>query len=568
MTRCAYVEARLRALADGELDGGEHSRVLAHLEGCAQCRASYARVQSVASLVQEQEPEEVPAHFSASLQVRLARHRQERAKALKRRAAFTPPWQWGRRWRVAGGLTTAAMLASACLLVLLQGPGAAEVARRAELSWSQIRNYGGVFVSQGVYRGQQRTFTQSQFFRRAGQFGEFRLETGQDYPLVTYVDADRVVHYLPGGDWQGKGPLVIIRPRGKSQDALPFPFGVTWNNGGNISLDQLIRQLSQNQDAELAGTEMVGNRECYRLKFAAVPPGGRDLDQYELWIDRDNFLPRRVSWYHDPENHIVTEAKDLQVNYEVLPAGTFEFRIPEGACVVQGDIDPHVLALPFQHRTPEEMRKDPVASASYEAWTRAHTMPFPVFAPDWLPEGYRLIRVRGRAGSWVDAHWMREDDSGNRILKLVEQDASVAPSEELLAGEKVNLGTEERPIVGRMVIGSTPYDHVYLTWRQSGTRCTMFAAGLPPAELKRMAGSMVRAAVPEPPLVGPKAPPHRRVAEGEPSTVPDPPEDTASIDGEPSSMEEPEPGFPQQPSMMPEMSDEDGAAVTPSASSR
>src|ERR1041385_7868893 len=107
MTRCAYCEPRLRALLDGELEPGESRKVLTHLEGCARCRAEHARLQGVLAMLQQHEPEEVPAHFTTELQVRLARHRQERA----RKSRWTPTWLRARPLRWAGGATALAGLA-------------------------------------------------------------------------------------------------------------------------------------------------------------------------------------------------------------------------------------------------------------------------------------------------------------------------------------------------------------------------------------------------------------------------------------------------------------------------
>src|SRR5438105_746395 len=193
MAGCGHVEPRLRALVDGELGTGEQARVLAHLDTCARCRASYARVQAVVSALQEQPLEDVPAHFSASLQVRLARHRAARAEKLQRRKPRLPAWLTApvrARWATAFG----AVLATLALFVAFQQKSAAEVVREAEQSWRRIQNYGCVFESQGVYQGLPRSFEQHQFYRRLASGGaEFMLETRQDYPLTTYVKEDRVI---------------------------------------------------------------------------------------------------------------------------------------------------------------------------------------------------------------------------------------------------------------------------------------------------------------------------------------------------------------------------------------
>lgn len=563
MTRCAYVESRLRALTDGELEPGESRKVLDHLDHCAACRSQHAAMQGLTALLQDQDLEDVPAHFSASLQVRLARHRKEREEKASRpgwlRRFFGVPRPV--RWASAGIVAAAAVV---CVLAFSSRIQASEVARKAGERWSQIRNYGCVFISEGVYQGQPRRFEQSQFYRKPG---EFRLETKQDYRLTTYVYTDRVIHYLPGGDWKGDGPLVIIRPRQAGQDALPFPFGVTWQNGGNVSLDQLVRQLSQNdKDARVVGEESVGGNACYRVAFAAVPPGGTQRDQYELWIDKDSFLPRRVSWYRDEQNHIVTEAQQLQVNYDVVPAGTFDFQIPDDAAVIRGEADPHVLALPVI-KLQGVSYSDPVASAEAEGWSRVRTVPFPIMTPHWMPAGFELVRARRRVGRWLDLHWIRKTAPGSySIIKLAEQDGAQDWSGDLSDAREVNLGTEERPILARAALRTLPYRHVHMSWRQGGTRFIMTAAEVTWDEAIRIARSLQPVSAPAVDTRVARRQPGSEAPAGEPSELPGAAEGSPSLEArqpEPSAAHEygVVPVDQQQPPMMPEVADEDPMAV-------
>lgn len=559
--RCRHVEKNLRALVDGELAPGESRTLLRHMERCAGCRETYRSIQAVASALQAQTFEEVPAHFAAGLQVRLARHRQERAAADAR--SERPGWvarllAWPRPARWAGGLSLGTAVAAAVLLLVLpRGIGAEEVTRRAAASWLRIRNYGCRFVSRGVYQGQPRTFRQTQFFRRPG---EFRLDTAQDYPLTTWVYADRVIHYLRGGDWEGRGPLVIIRPRRQGEDALPFPFGVTWQGDGNVSLDHLIRQLSEHRDARLVGTEVVADRECYRLHFESESAASREPEQYDVWIDTESFLPRRVRWFRDPQNHIVTEAAFLQVNYDVLPADTFVFEAPEGARIIRGDMDPHVLALPVRPARTEAFASAPVESGEREAWRLAGDVPFPVLAPRWLPDGYELVRARRKIGRWVDLHWLRDDDSrAGTVIKLVQQDGSKEVDSLIRSGGAVRIVGRSGAIMGRIVRRSEPYQHLYLSWRQGGTRCTLFASGIEASDALRIAGSLVVATSPPRIVRAGSADVGRGTPSAEPSLIPTetesalaqelparPPDETAPPSGEATPMmpEMPDPSPP------------------------
>lgn len=563
MTPCAYTESRLRGLLDGELEAAEQAKVLAHLDACGPCSDVLARLQAVTTLLSEIEPDEVPDHFTASLQVRLTRHRAARAKSLRR-------WAWLRqfgnlrpRLRWAGGLTTVAVSAVVGVMLLGSGIRASEVARRAEVSWSQVRNYGCRFESRGMYQGQPRVFTQSQFFRKPG---DFRLDTEQDYPLTTYVTRDRIIHYLPGGKWDNVGPLCIIRPRVDDHGALPFPFGVTWQTGGNVSLDQLIRQLNENDDARLVGIENVGNHPCYRVQFTAVPAGGTERDRYDLWVDKSSFIPRRVSWYRDENNHIVTEARDLQVNYDVLPAGTFDFRIPTGARVIHGDVDPHVLAMPFVPPRTAAFDQDPVASAQEEGWRRSTAVPFPVEMPEYLPEGFRLIRVRRKYGRWLDAHWIRKHGEQDQIIKLVQQDARLEHWKPVADAIELNLGTRARPVPAWIVTGEAPYRYAYITWQRGDNRCTLFAAGLSQEEVTRIARSMREVRAPSRPVLNQTAVTRSIRSRGEPSALPTEPITEEYVETRTMPIETTVPDTAaDQPPMMPEMSDEDRGMSAPAA---
>jgi outer membrane lipoprotein-sorting protein len=375
-------------------------------------------------------------------------------------------------------------------LIATQRPlSATEVARRARLSWQQIENYGCVFESRGVYQGQVRSFRQQQFFRRPH---EFRLDTAQDYPLSTFVRADRVIHYLPGGVWEGQGPLVLVRPRTAGSTLVPFPFGSTWQPAENVSLERLITALGGELEVRLLGTGRTDEHPYYRLETRIAGPGGRPPDRYQLWIDRKTFLPFRVSWYRDPRNQIVTEARFLETNLAVLPAGTFEFQVPEGAFVVRGDADPHLLALP-RDAAPGG---DPVGAARGAAARRARGVPFKVFAPQWLPTGFRFVRARRKPGQWIDLHWIRETGPADAvILKLVEERASAAAGMPV-GGEQVNLGDDRHPAIAYYSQQNQPFPCNAITWVHGGGRYTLSGVDLTRSDLCRIAGSMRLASLP------------------------------------------------------------------------
>lgn len=522
---CSDVRLLLRPLLDGELDEVRQRRVLDHLEGCSDCDRMRCDFASLIGALQSLEPEDAPPHFTPALQVRLASHR--RRAASPRRL----------RWVTA----SAAILSVAAAFVLLapRGLNAADVARSARMSWSQVHNYGAEFQSIGRYQGRSRIFRQRQFFRRPG---EFRLDTRQDYPLSTFVYDDRVVQFLPGGSWKGRGPLVIVRPRREGETALPFPFGVTWQLGGNLRLDQIIEQFNENRDARLVGEDRIADRECFHVEFTSAPPGGSQQDRYELWLDKEHFLPRRVSWYRDADNYVQTDAQDLQVNYAVLPDGTFDFKPPAGSCILQGEVDPHAVALPLS----PDSGFGPTDAAERAAWARRKSFAFKPVAPGWVPSGYEFLRVWRRGKRYLDMHWIREDRSGVfQVLKLVQQDLSVHSQRPV--GLPVSLTSQRGRSDASLYERSEPFPHAVLEWVVGRTRCTLYAVGLSRPQLLRLARSVRQIRDPSRTL-----PPERSPLTGEFVLSEPAANQTASI--------EPDGGFVQaaashteEPPMMPDM---------------
>ena len=546
-SQCHSIEPRLRTLVDGELHPGEARMVLAHLEACAPCRHAHARIVAVVQTLQQLPLTEPPAHFTPALHVRLESHRRARARRLRsphgRLAALLTRPPSHLRW--VGGAAAAVGLGIVPALLLPRPLDAAEIARRTGLSWRQVRNYGCVFRSEGRYLGRPRVFRQRQFFRPPG---EFRLDTSQDYRLTTFVASDRVVHYLPGGTWQGNGPLVLMRSRAPRETGLPFPYGLHRGEDTNVSLDSLVRQVTSTSGARLVGRERVGGQDCYRLACVTPGPGSGQPEEHEVWVDCETFLPRRLRWFRNEDNWIVSEATYIQVNYALLPAGTFQFQAPEGATIIRGDVDPHVFALPFDPPRIPEYDTDPAAAAAAEAWRRRHDVPFPVLLPRWLPPHFQLVRVRRQTGRWLDVYWLRRD--GVRtfgVLKLVEQAAGAG----VPTGEPVRVGTGRGAPQGWLVRLETPYRHAALTWQQGRTRFTLSGAGLDSETLVKIAvsfrpGAPLRAA-----RGGPAAPTTPAAQSAEPVPASDPVAESANPP-DPA----PVPVEPEAPPMLPEMPDD------------
>lgn len=538
MRRCAYVQPRLRAHMDGELTPGERLAVDDHLAECGRCREQRETLLRAVVSVRSLPVEEPPDHFGVNLHVRLASLRARKPRGWRAWVSRLRPALPARVPGRLGWAGAAAVVAGLFLATVLmsQKPGFPEISRWAGDSWVRVHDYSCLMVTTGIYQGRSREFKQKTWFARPGLY---RFETEQDYPLVTVVDGTSIRHFIRGGDWQGRGPLLIVRPRTSSGDALPFPFGLTWPASPNLTVDALIRQISTTRDAQVIGTDTVLDHRCYRVRFDDVPPGGRQAERCTVWIAEDTRLPLRVERYRDEENHTVTTAADLDVNDRLQPSDLFDLRPPQGALVIHGDVDPHVFALKPSRAA--DFDSDPVGSARREIAWRAESVPFAAFAPQVVPEGYRLVRVRRSPGRWLDAYWMDDRRSPARVMRLQEQSGEVEDPPEVRGGDEVNLGSESLPVAGRVRQGRLPYPYCYVAWRQKDTLLTLSTAELGLEETLRVARSM-RWVNPDDPrgtqeFVGPPLPERsssaeERVATGEPAGAPraDAPPTTSSCE--------------------------------------
>lgn len=515
MTRCSGVEKRFRAYIDGDLTTQERQRIDAHLAACHACHAHLEKLDGAARLARTLALEEPPPHFSASLQVRLASLRAARR-----------PLPWWRRLPPRASLSSRRLVAAgagAALGVTLlvasllgnQQPGVAEIAERSENTWSQLQNYSCVLVTSGIYRGQPRRFEQKTWFQKPGNY---RFETRLDYPLQTVLDGTSVRYYLPGGSWRGRGPLLIVGPRIAAPDAMPFPFGVTSPAGPNATVDSLLAQLRRTRDAELVGIDRNEElqKDCYVVRFQATPPRGVRPELCTLWIDRESLVPLRIARHRDRDNDTLTEAEDFDLN-TVQPSNTFEIQTAPGTFVVYGDVDPHVFGLlPADERT-ARFDTDPLAATRQEVAERAPRVPFPALVPEYLPAGYRLVRVRCSPERWLESAWI-DDRAGTsgRLIRLSEQSAAAADPVETRGGRTINVGTAALPLPATVREGTAPYAYCYVSWRRGGTLLTLFTAELGLDETLKLARSL-RVAPREvpagpPPFVGPPRPSRPREA--------------------------------------------------------
>jgi outer membrane lipoprotein-sorting protein/peroxiredoxin len=121
--------------------------------------------------------------------------------------------------------------------------------------------------------------------------------------------------------------------------------------------DPLKTLLADLGEPELADAGQIGGRDYYRVKFK-----GAD-GETTLWIDRDNYVLRRVALPTDalrdalsqetPISNVsvVADFKEAQLNGEIDPTA-FEFEVPKDTKVVDFLVPPHMGQL-LNQKTPE-----------------------------------------------------------------------------------------------------------------------------------------------------------------------------------------------------------------------
>jgi len=138
--RCAAVRDDLAELALGTLSGVERSSVLAHVQGCADCRAEVDRLSSAADAILMLAPEIEP---QAGFETRLFERMGVRPQRRRRLSRLTP-----RRLALAGG-TLLGALGLGLGIGLSTGGGALSAVPIAANLTSDHHNRGEVYVAPG-----------------------------------------------------------------------------------------------------------------------------------------------------------------------------------------------------------------------------------------------------------------------------------------------------------------------------------------------------------------------------------------------------------------------------------
>ncbi|MDR7419135.1 MAG: DUF4349 domain-containing protein [Armatimonadota bacterium] len=100
--------AKVSALIDGALEAREAEALVAHLDGCAACRADLARLRATVAILQEVEPVHAPEGFAAAVRGRIEQIGGARRPAREGLRSMMPPVRWS--WKTAAAAAAAAVI--------------------------------------------------------------------------------------------------------------------------------------------------------------------------------------------------------------------------------------------------------------------------------------------------------------------------------------------------------------------------------------------------------------------------------------------------------------------------
>jgi len=154
------------------------------------------------------------------------------------------------------------------------------------------------------------TVTKGTLYLQSSDFVHFGFAPPED--LILHLTVKELISYSPGA---GEGELLKI---GMIRNHDRRFLGL----GQKLSELSDYFQLSVSEDKELPG--------CY---LATLLPSSYNLRKrfkvLYLWIDRDKYLPKQVTWVERSGDTWQLELGNLQVNQQ-LPAAVTGFKVPAG----------------------------------------------------------------------------------------------------------------------------------------------------------------------------------------------------------------------------------------------
>jgi len=177
---------------------------------------------------------------------------------------------------------------------------------------------------------------------------EERYESLNDFQAVfqqaLYMDEADTVGYLASGTLWVKKPVrfrLELEHQTTVSDGRTLWTYVPDNNqvlvdavdttGGSMRPDQLFLTYFQDAEAMLCGTEQVAGFDCYHL--CLEPDEETAVASLQVWVDRDNWLARRLTFTDDGGMITHYRFTEMQIN-PGLADSLFVFQAPDTVEVI------------------------------------------------------------------------------------------------------------------------------------------------------------------------------------------------------------------------------------------
>ncbi|MEA3325194.1 MAG: outer membrane lipoprotein-sorting protein [Euryarchaeota archaeon] len=157
---------------------------------------------------------------------------------------------------------------------------------------------------------------------------------------------------------------------------------------------QIVRDLLDENDISLEGTEDVGGRSTYVIEATPKNESNREfISKTRVWVDRENWMLLGTEMYDADGNPMVkVEYRDITFNTGVLDS-EFIFEVPVGAEVVETSLED----MMSKEMTLDEARAN---------------LTFDLKTPSYLPDGYEFdhAMVIGGEREVVSLQYTNGDD--------------------------------------------------------------------------------------------------------------------------------------------------------------
>lgn len=210
-------------------------------------------------------------------------------------------------------------------------------------------------------------------------------------------------------------------------------------------LQDVIQQVLEVSDVELAGQETVAGRPAYKLILTPKEDAERQVlpgdGAATIWVDEEQWIILKATYEGGALGQGGMEVLDFELN-PGLAEGFFTFQVPEGAEIVEVE------------------KREPIPLTLEEAKEQAG---FPLLVPEYVPQGATLIEVFQADDSII----LRYNHSTVVSFAIVQGTDLASP---LPLGESQGLSVRGQSATA---IADVAGGNTFLTWTEDGVTLTI-----------------------------------------------------------------------------------------------